>query len=148
MSRSVESRVPFVDARLAEVVVGLRKANPDHNLPRKTWLKQALAGVVPEEVMRRRKRGFTPPWRAWTRKLMSAYGDQLAGGLLVEEGVLERGAATLMRRGVDRLGRPIPLAFPALVLEQWYQGIRAIPRPTRHSTAEPFLPRSLHFRAT
>ena len=148
MSRSVESRVPFVDARLAEVVVGLRKANPDHNLPRKTWLKQALAGVVPEEVMRRRKRGFTPPWRAWTRKLMSAYGDQLAGGLLVEEGVLERGAATLMRRGVDRLGRPIPLAFPALVLEQWYQGIRAIPRPTRHPTAEPFLPRSLHFRAT
>ena len=147
MSRSVESRVPFVDARLAEVVVGLRKANPDHNLPRKTWLKQALAGVVPEEVMRRRKRGFTPPWRVWTRKLMSAYGDQLAGGLLVEEGVLDRRAAEQLRRGVDGLGRPVPLAFSALVLEQWYRGIRAISRPSAHPTGEPSLQRSPHFRS-
>ena len=147
MSRSVESRVPFVDARLAEVVVGLRKANPDHELPRKTWLKQALAGIVPEEVMRRRKRGFTPPWRVWTRRLMSAYGNQLAGGLLVEEGVLNRRAAEQLSRGVDGLGRPVPLAFSALVLEQWFQGIRAIPRPPAHPTGEPSLPRSPHFRS-
>jgi asparagine synthase (glutamine-hydrolysing) len=147
MARSVESRVPFVDARLAEVVVGLRKANPDHNLPPKTWLKQALAGVVPEEVMRRRKRGFTPPWRVWTRKLMSAYGDQLAGGLLVEERVLDRRAAERLRRGVDGLGRPVPMAFQALVLEQWYRGIRAISRPSSHPTGEPSLPRSPHFRS-
>jgi asparagine synthase (glutamine-hydrolysing) len=146
MSRSVESRVPFADARLAEVVVGLRKANPDHEMPSKTWLKRALKGVVPEGVMGRRKRGFTPPWRSWTSKLMSTYGEQLASGLLVEHGVINRGATERLRRGVDGLGRPIPLAFPSLVLEQWYRGIRTTRRPSRPSTGEPVLPRSPHFR--
>ena len=145
MSRSVESRVPFTDARLAEVVVGLRKARPDHDLPRKSWLRAALAGTVPEDVMRRRKRGFTPPWRVWTRKLMIAYGDDLADGLLVREGIIDQDAAAHLRMGVDRLRRPIPLAFPALVLEQWYRGVRALVHDPGCPHSPPPLPKSPHF---
>jgi len=150
MAQSVESRVPFTDAKLAEVVIGLRKSRPDHELPPKAWLKLALSGTVPEEVMRRRKRGFTPPWRSWTRELMRAYGDELADGLLVREGVLDRAGAERLRKGVDGLGRPIPLAFPSLVLEQWFRGVRALRREPSPSSAKPLLPPSPHFlpRAT
>jgi asparagine synthase (glutamine-hydrolysing) len=145
MACSVESRVPFADARLAEVVVGLRKARPDHALPRKSWLRAALDGTVPHEVMRRRKRGFTPPWRRWTRELMTEFGDQLASGELVRAGVLERSASEHLRQGVDFLGRPIPLAFPALVLEQWYRGVKALGQGRCCANGKPALPPSPHF---
>jgi asparagine synthase (glutamine-hydrolysing) len=147
MACSVESRVPFADARLAEVVVGLRKSCPDHRLPRKQWLRSALKGIVPDDVMRRRKRGFTPPWRRWTSALMLAFGDQLAHGALVDLGLLDRDAAVRLRRGIDRLGRPVPLALPTLVLELWVSGMRSVcsaaPQP---GELPPMLPRSPYWQ--
>jgi asparagine synthase (glutamine-hydrolysing) len=147
MACSVESRVPFADARLAEVVVGLRKSHPDHLLARKSWLRNALRGVVPDAVMRRRKRGFTPPWRRWTNALMLAYGDQLSRGTLVELGLLDREAAGRLRRGIDGLGRPVPLAIPSLVLELWLSGIRSVcSSPSTSGDLPPMLPRGPHWR--
>jgi asparagine synthase (glutamine-hydrolysing) len=128
MARSVECRVPLVDYRLAEVVVGLRKVKSDLPLGHKGWLKQALAEVVPPFVFQRPKRGFTPPWRRWTRALMDSYGPEMTDGVLVERGMLQRGAAESFLGGFDGLGRPMPLAFPSLVLEQWARGMTELAR--------------------
>jgi asparagine synthase (glutamine-hydrolysing) len=123
MAWSVEARVPLVDYRLAEIVVGLRKAQSDLPLGHKAWLKQALSDLVPPFVFQRRKRGFTPPWRQWTRALMDRYGSHLSEGALVDRGILQSHAAARFRAGFDWMGRALPLAFPSLVLEEWARGM-------------------------
>jgi len=126
MACSVEGRVPFVDYKLVELVFGLRRYISDRHLGHKEWLKSAFRGTVPEEIFRRRKRGFTPPWRSWAPALMRAYGPDLEGGELVSAGVLSSRAVPELRSTFDALGRPTSLAFESLVLEQWARGVRSL----------------------
>jgi Asparagine synthase len=74
MANSIEGRAPLVDYRLAEIVIGLRKQSSDWALGHKGWLKFAFSSLVPDEVTRMRKRGFTPPWRTWMRAIFDRYG--------------------------------------------------------------------------
>jgi asparagine synthase (glutamine-hydrolysing) len=141
MARSVEARVPLVDYKLAEVAIGIRKNIVDHALPEKALLRAALRGIVPDHVMNRRKRGFTPPWRRWTRALVARHGDQLRSGSLVQLGALSRAGAARLAAGIDLLGRPVPMALSALVLEMWLTEIRAYPGRFRADlSSEPDLP--------
>ena len=118
MASSVELRLPLVDYRLVETVIGLRKAQPDHALPPKTWFRAALKGLVPDWVMNRPKRPFQPP-RAWAQALHSTYCCLLDGGFLVQTGVIEKGAAFKLAQTKFRLGPMHNLAFATLVLELW-----------------------------
>jgi asparagine synthase (glutamine-hydrolysing) len=65
MAWGLEARVPYLDHRLVEYVNSL----PDHfkirGFERKYLLRRALAGLVPEEVLRGSKRGFGAPFRLW-----------------------------------------------------------------------------------
>lgn len=125
MASAVELRLPLVDYRLVETVMGLRKARPDHTLPLKARLKEALAGIVPAEILSRPKRGFAPPVDAWMRALRERYGAELRDGLLVARGVLDpaRAGDLLDDRYVAWRGSPI--FFKALVLEHWLRAMAA-----------------------
>lgn len=125
MANSVEGRAPLSDYRLAEVVVGLRKRHDDLGLPRKSWLRGALQEMVPQFVFQRRKRGFTPPWRQWNRRLWSSYGSDLEGGFLQSRGILSASGVRALSKGFDVLQRPLPTAYHCLVLEQWARGMQA-----------------------
>ena len=126
MAASVECRVPLVDYRLVETVIGLRKRHQDWKDRRpKAWLLEAAGRHVPPEVFRRRKRGFTPPWRQWTEAIFAAHGAELEDGLLCALGLLRPDAAAgLARRPIDALGRPDPVAMPLLMLESWARAAR------------------------
>ncbi len=121
MASSVELRLPLVDYRLVETVIGLHKAHPVTQPQHKKWLQDAVRDIVPPFVMSRRKRGFSPPWRSWHKALAEAYGDQLIDGYLVQHGVLHADAAREQR---SRLS-PLPWAGPdliagrSLVLDNW-----------------------------
>jgi asparagine synthase (glutamine-hydrolysing) len=130
MASSIEGRAPLVDYRLAELVVGLRKHSSDWGLGHKGWLKAALAPLVPSDILRLRKRGFTPPWRAWTKALFRRYGAELADGELVARGILRPEAARWLAHPFDRLGRPKHMAYPALALEQWTRMLGSAERST------------------
>jgi asparagine synthase (glutamine-hydrolysing) len=119
MASSVELRLPLVDYRLVETVIGLRKAQPDHALPPKAWFRAALKGLLPDWVMNRRKQPFQPPTRAWVSALFAAYGNHLDGGFLVQAGVIEKGAASKLAQTNLGMGPKGNLAFEALVLELW-----------------------------
>jgi asparagine synthase (glutamine-hydrolysing) len=118
MASSVELRLPLVDYRLVETVIGLRKAQPDHALPPKAWFRAALKGLVPDWVMNRPKRPFQPP-RAWAQALHSTYGGLIENGFLVQAGVIEEGAASRLAQTKLRLGAMHNVAFETLVLELW-----------------------------
>ncbi len=118
MASSVELRLPLVDYRFVETVVGLRKLSSDHNLEGKKLLKQALKGVLPEWVLERRKRGFEPSVREWQKAIFCKYGSKLFDGYLVSSKVLRSDA---IKKMLDHDKFPIDLAFRALVLEFWCQ---------------------------
>ncbi|MDX2030040.1 MAG: asparagine synthase (glutamine-hydrolyzing), partial [Blastocatellia bacterium] len=125
MASSVELRLPLLDYRLVEVVVGLRKVHDDSQLPPKAWLRAAVADLLPDWVLNRPKRGFTPPVRKWYRALFAAYGELLIDGALVQAGVLAPRAARELARGAHPLGVTAPLSFKALVLEMWWRNLKA-----------------------
>jgi asparagine synthase (glutamine-hydrolysing) len=127
MAASVESRLPLVDYKLVETVIGLHKSYPlsAQSTP-KHWFREALVGLVPEFIMKRRKVGFSPPWRQWGRALSAAYGDQLIDGYLVQTGVILPQAAMRLRDDlIPGFAGPRPLAGLALGLENWCRQMRS-----------------------
>lgn len=119
MASSVELRLPLVDYRLVETVIGLRKTRSDAGLPPKSWFKEAIAGDLPEWVRSRPKRGFQPPVRAWHRALFAEHGHLLRDGLLVQLEILKPEAARELAKGAFSIWETQPLSFRALVLEVW-----------------------------
>jgi asparagine synthase (glutamine-hydrolysing) len=126
MASSVEMRLPLVDYKFVETVVGLRKKHSDSTLPPKHWLRQAVKDVLPEWVLNRPKRGFAPPTRVWHEALFAAYGDGLRDGYLVESGVLNSESAARLAKGEFPADATSPLSFKALVLEYWCRRMRRI----------------------
>lgn len=119
MASSVELRLPFMDRRLIEAVIGLRKCRSDGDLPAKAWLKGAVRDLLPDAVVDRAKQGFSPPVRAWHAALFERYGKLLADGYMVESEVLSPAAARSLAKGPFPSGAIAPLSFKALILEMW-----------------------------
>ena len=85
MAHSIESRPPFLDQELVELVLAL----PSDAIVRDGWsrwiLRESLAGVLPELVRTRRKKiGFTTPEIRWLRAAASRRaGNPPLPGLLL-----------------------------------------------------------------
>jgi asparagine synthase (glutamine-hydrolysing) len=70
MAHSLEARVPFLDYRLVEFLLGL----PDHykisDGATKAVLRQGLRKIVPDRILQRRdKMGFVTPEELWVKQL-------------------------------------------------------------------------------
>ena len=66
MAHSIEVRVPFLDHALVEYVSRLPGSIKRNGRP-KSLLIEALADLIPEEVINQQKRTFTLPWEHWLR---------------------------------------------------------------------------------
>jgi asparagine synthase (glutamine-hydrolysing) len=121
MLASLESRAPFLDHELAEYVAALPSSLKLRGLTTKAVLRRAVAGRLPAEVLKRRKRGFNIPFSRW---LLHGLGEQLrdrfsegrvrARGLLAPAGVASLLEEHLSRRADHR--KPI---FTLLALDLW-----------------------------
>ena len=78
MCHSLEVRVPFLDAPLVEYVLSLPETAKRGSARPKALLIEALADLLPEEIVAQRKRTFTFPWENWFR---GALGKRVAAGL-------------------------------------------------------------------
>ena len=132
MASSVELRLPLLDHRLVEVVYGLRRASPDHCLPPKTWLKDALRDLLPVELINRPKRGFTPPVAEWLGALTHRYQDSVSDGWLVRSGYLKRGPVLELLRSGLRSTQHWNLVYKLLTFEAWYHEISRVPVRVPH----------------
>ena len=92
MATSLECRVPLLDHELVELSARIPEGAKMARGELKHVLKQALQGVLPAEILSRRKRGFGAPMGAWMRSQLS--------GLLKD--VLNR--ESLERRGLFHFG--------------------------------------------
>ena len=75
------------------------RAHTDVDQPPKAWFKAALKDVLPEVVINRRKRGFSPPVMEWHRALFASYGDSLRDGYLIQHSVLNEASASHLASG-------------------------------------------------
>lgn len=67
MAHSLEVRVPLLDHLLVEFATQLPAAAKTRPGVKKALLVEALRGLLPEEIVRQRKRTFTFPWEQWLR---------------------------------------------------------------------------------
>jgi asparagine synthase (glutamine-hydrolysing) len=69
MAFGIESRVPFLDYRLVEFLLGLPEEFIYHLGVRKVILRNALQKLVPESILKRRdKMGFVTPEELWLKE--------------------------------------------------------------------------------
>jgi asparagine synthase (glutamine-hydrolysing) len=89
MAASLESRVPFLDHRLVEFAARV----PGHYKARlfsgKYLLRRAMASRLPDQVLRRTKKGFPTPIRPWLRNQLSGKLQEiLTDGRLAERNLI------------------------------------------------------------
>jgi asparagine synthase (glutamine-hydrolysing) len=124
MGVGVEARLPFLDAPMIERVMALRARTPDHKLGQKTWLRAALKGVLPDEVLARPKAGFQPPVQEWLAGVIAAYGDALRDGELVREDIVDSAKVEHTLCAMSKEGWPgLFFVYKLVLLEMWYRKV-------------------------
>jgi asparagine synthase (glutamine-hydrolysing) len=115
MAHSIEMRLPLLDIPLIELVSGFRQTGlDDWRRPHKWLLIEAVKDLVPDEIVSRRKQGFTPPGREWMQAVRRAYGFMVADGALVRRGILRNDAAARLMATA-----PDGFAYKTILLEIW-----------------------------
>jgi len=68
MANSIEARVPFLDYRLVEFTMSLpEKMKVPDGKTSKYLLKKAVEGILPKEIIYRKKQGFWAPINEWLK---------------------------------------------------------------------------------
>ncbi|OGU60690.1 MAG: asparagine synthase (glutamine-hydrolyzing) [Ignavibacteria bacterium GWF2_33_9] len=92
MANSIEPRVPFLDHRIVEMSFALdfKKKIPDGKTS-KYLLKKASEGIIPDNIIYRRKQGFAAPVTEWLRNEWFDYTkNKLLNSQHVKEGIFSK----------------------------------------------------------
>ena len=65
MGVSLECRVPFLDHKFVELAMSIPQSKKTENDVSKTVLKKAVRGIIPDELIDRKKQGFGVPVYDW-----------------------------------------------------------------------------------
>src|SRR4029077_4166295 len=87
MSVSLEARVPFLDHELVEFTMDIPMADKIRGNVPKRLLKAAVTGLIPDEIIHRRKMGFGAPMTQWLR---GNFGSRVEAAILSSR-LLDRG---------------------------------------------------------
>jgi asparagine synthase (glutamine-hydrolysing) len=95
MAHSLELRVPFLDQRVAAFAMGLATPLKVRGLAKKRLLRRALAPLLPREILRGPKQGFSIPLAAWLRGPLKGFAREvLSPQALSRQGCLDPAAVT------------------------------------------------------
>ncbi|HEY5615890.1 MAG TPA: asparagine synthase (glutamine-hydrolyzing) [Bacteroidota bacterium] len=91
MATSVEARVPFLDHRLVEYSMNIPNEYKIKNGEAKYILKKAVEGILPNNIIYRKKQGFAAPVNEWLRNEWSAFAEEkLMNSNLIGRGYLQK----------------------------------------------------------
>jgi asparagine synthase (glutamine-hydrolysing) len=77
MAHSVEARVPFLDRRLVEFAAGIPGSVRTQSRDPKGLLRNAVADLLPPELLTAPKRGFVIPYGEWLRNELRPAAERL-----------------------------------------------------------------------
>jgi asparagine synthase (glutamine-hydrolysing) len=90
MAHSLEARVPFCDPVVAELALALPRRLRVRGLAKKVLLRKAAEPLLPAEIVRGKKRGFSIPAAAWLRGELEPFArDVLSEETLRRQGFFE-----------------------------------------------------------
>ena len=75
MAHALEIRVPFLDHRLIEFVLGVSDKHKFPHTP-KELLTESVGDLIPREIIDRPKMGFTFPWAVWMRSELKSFCEE------------------------------------------------------------------------
>lgn len=91
MAASIESRVPFLDHRLVEFSARMPREMKLRGGTTKWILREAMAGVLPQEILTRPKMGFPVPLGKWLRTTHRHIVDEyVLGTRAAQRGIFDR----------------------------------------------------------
>lgn len=117
MAASVELRSPFLDYKLIELALSSKKNLSSFKDGQKVYFKKAMKGILPDEVLNRPKRGFTPPVATWIQGMLKKYGPLIKNGFLVKENIIDKTKINLISNLINEI--PSYTAYQLLVMEIW-----------------------------
>jgi asparagine synthase (glutamine-hydrolysing) len=95
MAHSLEARVPFLDTEVADLALALETRQKVRGLSKKRLLRRAVEPLVPREIVRGRKQGFSIPVAAWLRGDLEPFArDVLSPETIERQGCLRPEAVT------------------------------------------------------
>ncbi len=123
MLHSVEARAPFLDRNTMELALATSAREKVRGFRTKIGLKAAAAGLVPDEIPKRRKRGLSVPIAAWINDGLRQEVDRvLERGRLARQGWLDPAGVHAMlcehRRGAANHARPL---WSLITFQRWLE---------------------------
>jgi asparagine synthase (glutamine-hydrolysing) len=121
MAVSLESRVPFLDTRIVDLVTSAPPVIKFSGGRTKVLLKEAVKGLVPSSILNRKdKMGFPVPLKEWLQKgpVRDFVNDVLLSKACRQRGLYRNKALKKMVSDPGVAGRPL---WGALSLELWHQ---------------------------
>jgi len=122
MAASLEARAPFLDHELAESAATIPFNLKLKGSRSKHILKEAAQGLLPPEIIDRKKHGFGVPLGAWLRRDMAPMRELLLSRRARERGLLEISAVERLiaehEAGARDHNRQL---WALLTLEEWHR---------------------------
>ncbi|MCL6087386.1 MAG: asparagine synthase (glutamine-hydrolyzing) [Actinobacteria bacterium] len=76
MAVSLEARVPFLDHKFVELAMSIPQSVKSENYELKHILKKAVRGIIPDELIDRKKQGFGVPIYEWFFKELGEFASR------------------------------------------------------------------------
>jgi len=116
MLASIEARAPYLDREVMELVLPAPSALKVRGLTTKVILKEAARGLVPQAVIRRKKRGLSVPVARWLNTGLASTADRHLAAPRLYPGAATAGLLAEHRAGRRNNARKL---WPILMAELW-----------------------------
>lgn len=119
MKVGIEARSPLLDHELVDVALAIqRQGNMVFKAP-KYALKSALVPVLPQSVLRRKKRGFQPPTRAWMHNAVKRHESALFESALMRDGYFSADGVSKLLESALTNSQDLAYCYRLIVLAVW-----------------------------
>ncbi|MGK2963165.1 MAG: asparagine synthase (glutamine-hydrolyzing) [Gemmatimonadaceae bacterium] len=121
MAHSLEARVPFLDHVLVEFCAGIPASVKMRWLREKQVLRDAMRGVLPREIVERRKRGLASPVKHWLREPLPEFAAELLSDVEIRrKGYFDPVAVAQLRARCSKGKGPYERELmPVLMVQLW-----------------------------
>jgi len=118
MAFGIETRVPFLDVNLVEAAFSLESNINYFKQERKALLKKVAAKYMPDNLITKRKKGFSSPLKQWSNQDFFDWAVPIiSNGFLVSEGIISLQAVLMIKNLKNNKG--LRIIWLVLTAELW-----------------------------
>jgi asparagine synthase (glutamine-hydrolysing) len=141
MANSIELRVPLLDHKILEFAASLPQNFKVRGFTTKYLAKKTLRGLVPREILQRKKTGFPVPYEKWLREdLQDWVHDLLLDSKATSRGYFRKSEVERMLSQDTSSGGYSKEIFDLTVLELWHREFVDKSKPATQPQASPDSP--------